>query len=200
MATRLRVSHQSTESTATVEIRGAATARPSFRLCHLSDSHVTVDDSSHQAERQTLGLEPADAIAEAYVGVDAAGLFEGQVQDAVAAQCDALIHTCAATCHALCCRRHHQLSVLTLEHRLPRRPQLESRGDFLNVPCKESIDYVTGVLSASGLPWLFTSGNHVRTRRSQRAHSARTPGARFRGCREREGVTRRTGRTRRTGC
>ena len=33
-------------------------------------------------------------------------------------------------------------------------------GDLLNIPCAESIRYVQSVLERSGLPYLFTSGNH----------------------------------------
>jgi 3',5'-cyclic AMP phosphodiesterase CpdA len=33
-------------------------------------------------------------------------------------------------------------------------------GDLLNVPCAESVEWVRGVLDRSGLPYLFTCGNH----------------------------------------
>lgn len=33
-------------------------------------------------------------------------------------------------------------------------------GDLLNIPCRETVDFLKGVLERSGLPFLFTCGNH----------------------------------------
>lgn len=133
--------HSASESSATVNIVAAqhipSTPYSTFRVYHLSDSHITLDVESWRQERVALGLEPDDPIAAAYMhpkwdGEDPIALFEAQLAEAVEQKADLLIHT----------------------------------GDFLNVPCKETIAHVTAMLDQSGLDYLFTCGNHDWCERS----------------------------------
>jgi hypothetical protein len=94
------------ESTATVQlahstnIPASAAASPgttasssALRVCHISDSHISLETESWRKERVALGLPPEDPMHEGRAIQAAIDNFEEQVALAVAGGVDLIVHT-----------------------------------------------------------------------------------------------------------